>query len=145
LTAFGCVVPAIAKRRVIAISFSSVKFPDRAPDDQHLLRVFVGGAMQPEFASLPDDETIILATEEVGTILGVSGDPTFASVQRWPETMPQYHLGHLDRVAKIRQLAAEMPGLEIVSNGLDGVGIPQRVHAGDEAARRIARSLGHTG
>lgn len=138
LEAFGCVVPAIANRRVIAISFSSMKFPHRAPGNQHLLRVFIGGAMQPEFTELSDDATIKLATEEVATILNVSGEPTFASVHRWNDTMPQYHLNHLDRVAAIRQRLEDIPRFEIVSNGLDGVGIPQRIRGGDEAARRIA-------
>ena len=141
LTAFGCVVPAMANRRVIAISFSSMKYPGRAPDDQHLLRVFLGGALQPKYAALSDDDTIRLATEEVASILGVSGEPTFATVQRWMNTMPQYHLHHLDRVARIRQRVASLPAFELESNGLDGVGIPQRVRAGNEAAARIAREL----
>ncbi|MFC1759112.1 protoporphyrinogen oxidase [Planctomycetota bacterium] len=138
LTAFGCVVPAIANRRTIAISFSSMKYPNRAPHGHHLLRVFLGGALQPEYASLPDDETIHLAREEVSTILGVTGDPTFAVVERWANTMPQYHLNHLDRVATIRQRIAALPAFELESNGLDGVGIPQRIRAGNEAASRMA-------
>lgn len=138
LTAFGCVVPAIANRRVIAISYSSMKYPGRAPHGHQLLRVFIGGALQPEYAALPDGETIQLATEEASTVLGVSGEPAFASVHRWANTMPQYHLNHLDRVAKIRERVSLLPAFELESNGLDGVGLPQRVRAGNEAALRMA-------
>ena len=141
LNSFGCVVPSIAKRRVIAISNSSMKFPNRAPHGHHLLRVFLGGALQPEYASLPDAQTLQIAIEEVATILKVAGSPVFEMVQRWPHTMPQYHLNHLDRVASIRERVSELPSFELESNALDGVGIPQRVRAGDDAARRLVSDM----
>ncbi|MCA9215068.1 MAG: protoporphyrinogen oxidase [Planctomycetales bacterium] len=141
LDAFGCVIPIIAGRKCIAISFSSMKYPGRATSQNHLLRVFIGGAVQPELATLDDAESIQLAIDEVQSILRVTGSPNHIFVQRWTDTMPQYHIGHLDKVDSIRKRLSQHPGLEIESNALDGVGIPQRVHAAETAAKRVVEAL----
>ena len=141
LDAFGCVVPAIERRQVLAISFSSVKFPTRAPDDAVLLRVFVGGALQPELANLPDNQLLKVVREELAEILGVEGEPLVSHIVRWPRTTPQYHLGHLDRVAKIEQQISNLRGLELCGNAYRGVGIPQCVRSGWSAAERLLETL----
>jgi oxygen-dependent protoporphyrinogen oxidase len=142
LNAFGFVVPAIEKRKVIASSFASVKFPGRAPDDRVLIRVFVGGALQPELARLPQDELIELARGELAALIGAGGEPEIAEVVRWLEAMPQYHVGHLDLVAQIESRAAEIPRFALAGNAYRGVGIPFCIRSGEQAAERVVEQLG---
>ena len=123
---------------IIAVSFASQKFPDRAPDEQVLFRVFFGGALQPELTRLADQELLDLAIGELADLVGLRGEPGFVDIARWAGAMPQYHVGHLDRVARIEDLAAELPGLELAGNAYHGVGIPQCIHSGEQAAERIA-------
>lgn len=137
LDAFGLVIPHREHRRILAVSFSSRKFPNRAPDGRVLLRTFVGGAMQPKFAELDDAETIELVREELSATLGVRGEADFSMVVRYPQAMPQYHLGHCDRVAEITRLTAAHPGLFIAGNAYHGVGIPDAIHSGEVAAERL--------
>ena len=141
LNAFGCVVPAVENRRILAISFGSVKFPSRAPNDSVLFRVFVGGALQPDLAELPDDELVKMVREELADILGVEEEPLLRHIVRWPRTTPQYHLGHLDRVAEIEQQVSGLRGLELCGNAYRGVGIPQCVRSGWAAADRMVEVL----
>ncbi|HUQ73072.1 MAG TPA: protoporphyrinogen oxidase [Planctomycetaceae bacterium] len=134
LNAFGLVIPHIERRRILAVSFSSRKFPNRAPDGRVLLRTFVGGAMQPELFDLDDEATIRLVRDELAATLGVTGEPDFAMVVRYPRAMPQYHLGHLDRVAEIERLTAQHRGLTLAGNAYRGVGVPDAIHSGEQAA-----------
>jgi len=137
LDAFGFVVPAIENRRVLAVSFISRKFPGRAPEKHVVLRTFVGGAMQPEMMQFDDDELKRIVREELEQMLGVSGEAAFMDVVRYERAMPQYHVGHLDRVAKIESLAKTYSGLELAGNAYHGVGIPDCIHSGEEAAERL--------
>ena len=118
LDGFGAVVPAIEGRSILAMSFLSVKFPRRAPAGSALLRVFVGGAMQPELFELDDEELKTLVRGELAELLGARGEPILIDVARHARAMPQYTLGHLDRVAAIRQRAllslAEFPAAWLV-------------------------------
>ena len=141
LDGFGFVVPAIEGRRILSASFSSQKFPGRAPADKVLLRIFIGGACQPEYLERNDAELQQLAAEEIADLLGASGQPLFATIARWPQSMPQYHLGHLDRVAKIESRVAGIPGLALAGNAFRGVGIPQVIQSGEAAAERIVEGL----
>jgi oxygen-dependent protoporphyrinogen oxidase len=134
---FGFVVPLIENRRILSVSFSSVKFDGRAPKDRVLLRVFVGGACQPELADLPDDELKRLVQDELRVLMGAEGEPELFEVFRWPATMPQYHVGHLQRTARIEQQVATHPRLELAGNAYRGVGIPYCVHSGEQAAERL--------
>lgn len=138
---FGFVVPQVERRQIIAASFGSLKFPGRAPDDRLLIRVFVGGALQPDLALLPDDRLVELAFAELAQLVGLEGPPELTRVFRWPAAMPQYHVGHLDRIARIESLVADQPGLELAGNAYHGVGIPQCVHSGESAAERVAEYL----
>lgn len=142
LNAFGLVVPHIERRRILAVSFSSRKFPNRAPAGHVLLRTFVGGALQPELFELDDDALVRLVKEELHATLGVQGDPEFSIVVRYPRAMPQFHVGHLELVAEIERLTAEHAGLAIAGNAYRGVGVPDAIHSGEQAAERIVRRLG---
>jgi len=131
---FGFVVPVRERRKIIAGSFSSLKFAGRAPADLILARVFLGGALQTGMITLDDDALIAAARDEFRSLLGVVAQPRFTHVRRWPESMPQYAVGHLERVKAIRSRAAGLPGLILAGAYLDGVGIPDCVRMGEAAA-----------
>lgn len=137
LNAFGLVIPHCEKRRVLAVSFLSRKFPRRAPPGKVILRTFVGGALQPEELHKTDAEVTATVLAELHEILGVTGTPEFIKVVRYDRAMPQYTVGHLDRVAEIAQLAAEFPCLGLAGNGYCGVGVPDCIESGEAAATRV--------
>ena len=140
LDAFGAVIPHAEGRPVLAFSFSSVKFPGRVPhDDEVLIRVFVGGALQPELADLDDQRLRCCAMSELRELWGVTGEPLLYRVFRWKDTMPQFLLGHRERIALIEQMAGELPTLELTGNYFAGVGIPQCIRRGELVADRVAR------
>ncbi|HAN97314.1 MAG TPA: protoporphyrinogen oxidase [Planctomycetaceae bacterium] len=134
---FGVLVPNAAGRPMIAAALTSHKFPGRAPADGLLVRVFFGGALNEPLTERPDDELIRLAIDELRSTIGLRGDVELSRVVRWTRAMPQYHVGHLDRVAEIERSAAAIPGLALAGNALRGVGIPDCVRAGRRAARRL--------
>ncbi len=140
LNSFGLVVPHRERRRILATSFSSRKFPERAPADSVLMRTFVGGAMQPELYDLDDDELSRIVMEELSDIFGVQGEPEFLLIVRYPRAMPQYYVGHLDRVARIEARTASHPGLALAGNAYRGVGVPDAIASGEAAAATV---IGH--
>ncbi len=137
MDAFGLVVPAIEKRKVLAVSFSSRKFPGRAPEGQILLRTFVGGAMQREMLDHDNDAIAGFVNDELKAIFGMKTEPLFSEVIRYENAMPQYHVGHLDRVARIEAMVAETPGLYLAGSGYRGVGIPDSIASGRLAAEQF--------
>jgi oxygen-dependent protoporphyrinogen oxidase len=136
LDGFGFVVPQVEGRRIIAGSFASQKFPGRAPADAVLVRVFIGGALQPELLDLSEAELRRIAIDELHELIG-AGQPLFADTARWPRSMPQYHVGHLGRVARIEKLASRYSTLALAGNAYHGVGIPQCIASGEAAAERV--------
>jgi oxygen-dependent protoporphyrinogen oxidase len=139
LDGFGFVVPEHERRRIIAGSFASLKFPGRAPEHHVLIRVFIGGALQPEMLKLSNNELVRIAQEELNQLLQIAGAPVVTDVARWPSSMPQYHVGHLGRIDRIEQFAARHATLALAGNAYRGVGVPQCVASGIAAAERIAR------
>src|SRR5207253_5170268 len=97
LDGFGFVIPFIEKRSLIACTFSSVKFLNRAPDGHVLLRAFVGGALQPEMFALDEAEMIQRVRDDLRDLLGIEELPLFTEVAKWHRSMPQYQVGHLER------------------------------------------------
>jgi len=141
LSAAGLVVPRIEGHHALAVSFSSSKFPGRAPVGHVLLRVFFGGALDPERSLLDDDRLVALAREELRALVGADGPPSIVEVARWPGAMPQYHLGHLDRLSRIESRLRELPGLALAGAAYEGVGIPQVIASGQAAAGRVLASI----
>jgi oxygen-dependent protoporphyrinogen oxidase len=88
----------------------------------------------------PDEQIQLSVQKELQELIGVQGNPIFQQVIRWTRAMPQYHVGHLQRVDEIQQDVARYPGLELAGNGLHGVGIPQCIHSGESAAERLLNS-----
>ena len=141
LDGFGVVVPAIEGRPILAVSFLSVKFPNRAPAGSVLLRVFIGGATHPEQFDLDDQAVTELVRGELGSLIGASGEPLFTRIGRHPRSMPQYNLGHLDRVATIRRHLAKYSRLYLAGVAYDGVGIPDCIHAAEMTADSLLDAL----
>ncbi|HTR61463.1 MAG TPA: protoporphyrinogen oxidase [Candidatus Binataceae bacterium] len=135
--AFGFVVPIIEHRKIIAGSFSSLKFEGRAPAGTILARAFVGGVLQNDMNSLPDDAIVTAVRDEFRALLGVTAAPGIVEVQRWPDSMPQYEVGHLDRVAEIERAAARLPRFVLAGAAYRGVGIPDCIRSGEQAAQTI--------
>jgi protoporphyrinogen/coproporphyrinogen III oxidase len=138
LDAFGFVVPMCEQRRILAASFASLKFAGRAPREHVLFRVYIGGACQPELLEKDDTALLTLAQQELRELLGTSGAPHLSRLIRWPAAMPQYHVGHLERIARIEQLCARYANLALAGNAYRGVGIPFCIRSGELAAERVA-------
>jgi oxygen-dependent protoporphyrinogen oxidase len=141
---FGFVVPAIERRKIIACTFSSLKFAGRAPEGMMLARVFLGGALQQNMMELSDDEMVAAARDEFRSLLGVKAEPILAHVERWPDAMPQYAVGHLDRVGEIENRAAALPAIAFAGSALRGVGVPDCIHGGELAAEAVLSHLTST-
>ena len=141
LDGFGFVVPVIEKRATLACTFSSVKFAGRAPEGHALLRAFVGGALQPEIFALDKDEMVARVRADLRELLGVEKPPLFAHVEKWPRSMAQYHLGHVERVWRIRERLRALPGLKLAGNAYSGAGIPDCIRSGESAADEILAGL----
>lgn len=137
LDAFGLVIPHVESRRILAVSFLSRKFPTRAPGDRVILRTFIGGAMQPEEYARSDAEVIETALGELHDILGVRGEPEFTRLARYERAMPQYTVGHLQRVANIRERARMYPALGLAGNAFEGVGVPDCIQSGETSATAV--------
>lgn len=141
LDGFGFVVPKVENRQILSGSFSSVKFPGRAPEGAVLLRAFLGGAFHADIVDRDDDELTGIAERELGELLGISGPPIIRRIKRWPLVMPQYELGHVELVREIEQSVAAHRGLELAGNAYHGVGVPQCIQSGEQAAERVAVEL----
>lgn len=134
---FGFVVPPIEKRRILAASFASEKFAGRAPQDHVIVRVFIGGTLQPELLEHDDETLVDIARGELADLIGLGGIPVVTRVVRWNNAMPQYTLGHVERVQRIRESIATAPGIHLISNALDGVGIAPVIAAAQKLANQI--------
>jgi len=138
----GFVVPLVERRRILSGTFSSIKYPGRAPDGCVLIRVFIGGPDLPDVGHLSDHELLTIATEELRPLLAIRGQPNTHHISRHETGMPQYHLGHDDVVKEIESRTAKLPGLELAGNAYHGVGIPNCIRSGEQAAEQVLAHLG---
>ena len=138
---FGFVVPAIEKRTMIACSFSSEKFQGRAPEGYTVLRAFAGGMLGPEVLDLSDEAITERIKSELGAVLGITGEPVFSFVKRYPNSLPQYYVGHMELVRKIAAGIRKLKGLEIAGSALGGVGIPDCINSGERAAEKVVEAV----
>jgi protoporphyrinogen/coproporphyrinogen III oxidase len=139
---FGLIVPRKEHRKTLAISYSSNKYPGRVPDDQFLLRIFLGGALAPDLVDESDEKLIKLAESELREILGWTGTKArWQAVVRWKNAMPQYLVGHLKLIKQIEESINSLTNLEICGAGYRGVGIPQCVRDGRRAAEAVVANL----
>lgn len=140
LDGYGYVIPRIEGSDVLACTWTSSKWEERVPDGFALFRVYAGRFGRRDVVGDPDDALVALAREEV-RLLGIEPEPTLVRIHRWPRGMPQYTLGHPERLERIDAALADHPGLALAGAAYRGVGIPDCIHSGEVAARSIARTL----
>ncbi len=131
---FGFLVPRSEGRRMLACTFVHKKFPHRAPPDRGLIRVFLGGAGNEAVLELSDDEVVATVRRELRELTGLTAEPRFVRVFRWRRAMAQYEVGHRQRVMRIQQLRRDLPGLALAGNAYQGIGVPDAIATGLQAA-----------
>jgi oxygen-dependent protoporphyrinogen oxidase len=136
----GFLVPRAERGRLMACTFVGTKFPHRVPADKITLRCFFGGAGNDAILGESDDVLIAMAREELRTILGLTAAPVFSGVYRWPRSMAQYIVGHGARLKEIEERASAVTGLHLAGNAYTGIGIPDCIRMGRQAAARILTS-----
>lgn len=141
LNGFGFVVPKVEKRRIMAATWTSVKFRYRAPEDSVLIRCFVGGAKDASLVNLSDSEMASMVREELKDIMGIDAEPVITRVYRWINSMPQYTIGHEERVAWIEERAARYPGLYLTGSAYHGIGISDSIRYGEITAKKVLHYL----
>jgi oxygen-dependent protoporphyrinogen oxidase len=144
LNAFGVLCPLIENRGLMAATYSSTKWPGRAPKGKVLLRGFVGGPHNQEILKRSDEELVQTVLAEFQDILGLNpfAKPLFSRVFRWYLGMPQYTLGHLKRVELIEGRSTQIPGLALAGGSYRGVGVPNCIESGERAVSKILGEWG---
>jgi oxygen-dependent protoporphyrinogen oxidase len=137
LDGVGFIVPRKEHRKISACTVSSTKFAHRAPEDQVLIRCFVGGPGHEESVTRSDAEIITDARSELAALLGVRAEPRFARVYRWIKGNAQYDVGHLERVRQMQQMCTASPGLFLTGSAYEGVGVPDCIHQGQQTAEKV--------
>jgi oxygen-dependent protoporphyrinogen oxidase len=138
---FGFLVPRSENRRTVAATFVHSKFPHRAPENRALIRCFLGGTRDEAILQTSEGEIESVVRRELEEILGVRDEPLFVRVHKWQGAMAQYNVGHTSRVSRIRDVIAQMPGLALAGNAYSGIGVPDCIRSGSEAAAKILRDL----
>jgi oxygen-dependent protoporphyrinogen oxidase len=143
LDGYGYVIPRREGRRALACTWTSTKFPHRAPEGYALIRVFVGRAGQESDVPWNEIDLLDLAREELELTLGITAEPLVSRVFIWESAMPQYNLGHPEKLARIDAALEKYPGLALAGNGYRGIGIPDCIHSGELAIEKILDHEGH--
>ena len=123
---------------LLACTFVDQKFPYRAPPGARILRAFFGGASATALGDATCDEVAQAALTQLRTILGPLPDPSHTEVRRWPRSLPQYEVGHLDRTAQLDEQVAHIGNLTLLGNSYRGVGVPDLIRDARNAARALA-------
>jgi oxygen-dependent protoporphyrinogen oxidase len=138
---FGFVVPRIEQRDLIAATWTSLKWPHRAPAHQLLARCYVGGEGRESILELDDEALISRVKTELTEICGLATEPTYKEVNRWTRAMPQYRLGHLERLEQAEVALSRYGGVVLTGSAYRGVGIPDCIREGTTAAEKVLRYL----
>jgi protoporphyrinogen/coproporphyrinogen III oxidase len=144
LNGVGFLVAAGERLRTLGCLWNSSIFPGRAPADQASFTAFLGGVRDPQAATLPDDDLVTLVGHELAETLGTRGRPRALAIARHRSALPQYGLGHRDRVTRIRGAVAAVPGLFLAGNYLDGVSVGECARQGERAAADVHGFLSET-
>lgn len=137
LDGFGFIAPQRDRRDLLGVQWCSSIFPDRAPEGTVLMRALCGGWHRPEIVDWPEGRLLEALRAELCLALGITAPPVFQQVVRWDKAIPQYHLGHLDRVAWIEERVRQQPGLFLAGNAYHGVALNDCT----EQAVRISASV----
>ncbi len=141
LDGYGYIIPRAEGRAILACTWTSTKFPHRAPEGFGLIRAFVGRAGQEGALDVDDDDLLKLVLDELRRTLGITAPPVLHRIFRWPKAMPQYTLGHLDRLDVVEKRLAAHPGLFVAGNAYRGIGIPDCISSGEAAAEAVRKFL----
>jgi oxygen-dependent protoporphyrinogen oxidase len=141
LDGYGYVIPRREGRKALACTWTSTKFPHRAPEGHALIRVFIGRAGQESDIAWDDRGLLEIAQEELKLTLGIGVDPLLTRIYRWEKAMPQYNLGHPERLQRIARYLSSISGLALAGNAYQGIGIPDCIHSGELAAQKIIADL----
>ncbi|HEX4425745.1 MAG TPA: protoporphyrinogen oxidase [Terriglobales bacterium] len=139
---FGFLVPRSEGKRLMAATFVHNKFPHRASDNRALIRCFLGGTRDESVLQLSHEEILRIVREELHQILGITAEPLFTRVYKWKSAMAQYNVGHLERLDRIESLGKQYSGLALAGNGYRGIGVPDCVRSGKEAAGQALAAVG---
>ena len=134
---FGFLVPASEGRAMLACTFAHRKFLGRTAPGKAVLRAFLGGVKNEALLSEPDSVLVETVRREFKEILGITAEPEYVQVSRWRRAMAQYAVGHQERVKRIRERVAMLPGLKLAGNAYDGIGIPDCIRLGRKAAKEV--------
>jgi oxygen-dependent protoporphyrinogen oxidase len=141
LDGYGYIIPRAENLPVLACTWTSTKFPQRAPPGFGLIRAFIGRAGQEEALEGTDDDLLQLVRAELRRTLGTTAEPAIHRIFRWPKAMPQYTLGHLARLGTIEQRLAGLPGLFVAGSAYRGIGLPDCIQSGEQAAEAALKFL----
>jgi oxygen-dependent protoporphyrinogen oxidase len=141
LNGFGFIVPRTEKRKVMASTWTSTKFTHRSPPGFVLLRAFVGGAQNEDLLNVDDEPMIEMVREELRDIMGITADPILTRIYRWEKSMPQYRLGHAQKLAQLEEGLLRYPGLYITGCAYRGIGISDCINDGEITAEKTLKYL----
>ncbi|HEY4722770.1 MAG TPA: protoporphyrinogen oxidase, partial [Anaerolineae bacterium] len=141
LNGYGYIIPRAEGRSILACTWTSTKFPQRAPEGYGLIRAFIGRAGNDAAITESDESLLQMVGAELREVLGITAAPLLQRSFRWPQAMPQYTLGHLDRLAVIDRRRAQHPGLFVAGNAYRGIGLPDCIASGEAAANQAVKYL----
>jgi oxygen-dependent protoporphyrinogen oxidase len=141
LDGYGYVIPRREGRAALACTWTSTKFPHRAPAGCALLRIFIGRAGQESEIPWDDAGLLEIAREELRLTLGITAEPLFNRTYIWEKAMPQYNLGHPERLDRIDLALETFPGLALAGAGYRGIGLPDCIRSGELAAARAVQRI----
>lgn len=133
---FGFVIPRVEERKIMAATFTSMKFAGRCSDEYVMIRCFVGGSKNENLVDLDDKKMVEMVRGELKDIIGVSAEPVLSRVYRWRKSMPQYTIGHLERVRWIFERLHKHPGLYLTGSAYNGIGISDSIREGEITAKK---------
>jgi len=142
---FGFIVPRAEARELIAATWTSLKWPHRAPADQVLIRCYIGGVGRDGILQQDDAAILKIVRAELASLCGLTAEPLYTEVNRWWKAMPQYTIGHLDRLTQLDAALSRYGGLVLTGAGYRGVGIPDCIRDGAVAAEKVVRHLAGPG
>jgi oxygen-dependent protoporphyrinogen oxidase len=137
LDGFGILIPGVEKRDILGALFSSAVFDGRAPEDEHLFTIFVGGSRTPELCDNTDEKIIEIATSELASIMRITGSPVFTDIKRWERSIPQYNIGYEKVTAAVDKIQDENPGLVVCNNFYKGIAVGECVKNSITATERL--------
>jgi oxygen-dependent protoporphyrinogen oxidase len=145
LDGFGFLTPEVERKRVLGVVFSSSLFPERAPDGHVMVTALVGGTRDPDLEQADPQTLTARVLDDLRSLLGTQGEPTFRAVQVWPKAIPQYVLGY----GRFKEIAQDVerrnPGLVLAGTYRDGVSLGDAINSAEQAAERIGEFLGMDG